>query len=213
MVLGTLASSTGGTALSGNDFLGEFNRLANPPEYVYYLGFYPKDLKPDGKYHEIKVTLANNKGLSVQARKGYWAPSMWRSSSRRHAEIGEAVFSHDELRDVPIDIHSQFYKTTADEAKVKVTTHIDIQQLPLRKQSDERSHDDVTLVCALFDRNGNYVKGTQKTVEIRLKDENLERWRTHGVTVNSDFDIKSGAYMIRVVVRDAEGQQWPQRTE
>jgi len=62
-------------------------------------------------------------------------------------------------------------------------------------------------VCALFDRNGNYVKGTQKTVEIRLKDENLERWRTHGVTVNSDFDIKSGAYMIRVVVRDAEGQQ------
>jgi VWFA-related protein len=208
MVLGTLASSTGGTALSGNDFLGEFNRLANPPEYVYYLGFYPKDLKPDGKYHEIKVTLANNKGLSVQARKGYWAPShVEDAAAAATREIGEAVFSHDELRDVPIDIHSQFYKTTADDAKVKVTTHIDIQQLPLRKQSDERSHDDVTLVCALFDRNGNYVKGTQKTVEIRLKDENLERWRTHGVTVNSDFDIKSGAYMIRVVVRDAEGQQ------
>jgi hypothetical protein len=25
--------------------------------------------------------------------------------------------------------------------------------------------------------------------------------------VNSDFDVKSGPYMIRVVARDAEGQQ------
>ena len=208
LVLGTLAYSTGGTALSGNDLLGEFNRLANPPEYVYYLGFYPKDLKPDGKYHEIKVTLANGKGLSVQARKGYWAPShVEDAEATAKREIGEAVFSHDELRDVPIDIHTQFYKTTADDAKVKVTTHLDIRQLPLRKQSDDRNHDDVTLVCALFDRNGNYLKGTQKVVELRLKDENLERRRALGVTVNSDFDVKSGAYMIRVVVRDAEGQQ------
>jgi VWFA-related protein len=73
LILHTLADSTGGTAISDNDFLGGFNRLANPPEYVYYLGFYPRELKPDGKFHEIKVMLAN--GLPVQARKGYWAPS------------------------------------------------------------------------------------------------------------------------------------------
>ena len=113
LILGNLADSTGGTALAQNDFLGEFNRLANPPEYVYYLGFYPKDLKPDGKYHEIKVTLANGKGLSVQARKGYWAPShVEDAAATATREIGEAVFSHDELRDLPIDIHTQFYKTT-----------------------------------------------------------------------------------------------------
>ena len=208
MILGTLAYSTGGTALAQNDLANEFSRLANPPEYVYYLGFYPKDLKPDGKYHEIKVTVANGKGMSVQARKGYWAPShVEDADATGKREIGEAVFSHDELRDVPIDIHTQFYKTTGDDAKVKVTTHLDIRQLPLRKQSDDRNHDDVTLVCALFDRNGNYIKGTQKVVELRLKDENLELRRTRGVTVNSDFDIKSGAYLIRVVVRDAEGHQ------
>jgi hypothetical protein len=106
--LGDLAHGTGGTALSQNDFLAEFNRLANPPEYVYYLGFYPKDLKPDGKFHEIKVTLANGKGLSVQARKGYWAPSHEEDAATAATrEIGEAVFSRDELRDLPIDIHSR----------------------------------------------------------------------------------------------------------
>jgi VWFA-related protein len=146
LTLGDLAHSTGGTALAQNDFLSEFNRLASPPEYVYYLGFYPKDLKPDGKYHEMKVTLVNGKGLSVQTRKGYWAPSHAEDANATATrEIGEAVFARDELRDLPIDIHTQLYKTSADDAKVKVTTHLDIRQLPLRKQ-DDRNIDDVTLV-------------------------------------------------------------------
>jgi len=206
-ILDALAYSTGGTALSQNDFQAEFNRLANPPDYVYYLGFYPKDLKPDGRFHEIKVTLASGKGLTVQARKGYWAPSHEENAAATASrEIGEAIFSRDELRDLPIDIHTEFFKTTADDASLTVTAHLDIRQLPLRKQ-DDRSRDDVTLVCALFDGNGNYLKGTQKVVELRLKDENLEQRLTRGVIVTSDFDVKSGPYMIRIVVRDSEGRQ------
>ncbi|MGD0670151.1 MAG: VWA domain-containing protein [Bryobacteraceae bacterium] len=207
LILDDLAHSTGGTAVRDNDLLGGFNRLANPPEYVYYLSFYPGDLKPDGKFHEIKVTLANSQGLSVQARRGYWAPShLEDAATAATREISEAVFSHDELRDLPLDIDTQFYKTTAADARLKVIAHLDIQQLHLRKQ-DDRNRDDVTVVCALFDGNGNYLKGTQKVVELRVKDENIERRRDLGVTTNSDFDVKSGAYMIRVVARDAEGQQ------
>ena len=207
MVLEDLAHSTGGTTNSDNDLLGGFNRLATPPEYVYYLGFYPKDLKPDGKYHEIKVKLANLKGFSLEARRGYWAPSHEEDAAATATrEVGEAVFSRDVLRDLSIEIHSEFFKTTEEDAKLKVTTHLDIRQLPLRKQ-DDRNRDDVTLVCALFDGNGNYIKGTQKVVELRLKDENLERRRAAGVTVNSNFDVKIGPYMVRVVVRDAEGRQ------
>jgi VWFA-related protein len=207
MTLVDLAHGTGGTALNQNDFLGEFNRLSNPPEYVYYLGFYPEDLKPDGRYHDIKVTLANGKGLSVQARKGYWAPSREEDAATAAArEIGEAVFSRDELRDLPIAIRTEFFKTSADDAGLTITAHLDIRQLHLRKQ-DDRSRGDLTLVCALFDGNGNYIKGTQKVVELRLKDENIEERLTHGVNVISDFDVKSGPYMIRIVVRDAEGHQ------
>ncbi|MGA2040040.1 MAG: VWA domain-containing protein [Bryobacteraceae bacterium] len=207
LILHDLADATGGTALAQNDFLAEFNRLANPPEYVYYLGFYPKDLKTDGRFHDIKVTLANGKGLSVQARKGYWASDHVEDAATASTrEIGEAVFSHDELRDLPLDIDTQFYKTTTAEARLKVIAHLDIRQLHLRKQ-DDRNRNDVTLVCALFDGNGNYVKGTQKVVEIRLTDQDVEHRRSLGVTVNNDFDVKSGSYMIRVVARDAESQQ------
>jgi hypothetical protein len=207
LILDTLAYSTGGTAVSDNDFLGGFNRLANPPEYVYYLGFYPRDLKPDGRFHEIKVTLANGQGLSVQARKGYWAPShVEDAATAATREMGEAVFSHDEMRDLPLDIDTEFYKTTAAEAKLRIIAHLDIRQLHLRK-ADDRNRNDVTLVYALFDDNGNYIKGVQKVVELRLKDENVEHRRSLGLTMSSDFDVKRGAYMIRVVARDAEGRQ------
>jgi VWFA-related protein len=202
-----LANSTGGAHAAQNDFLAEFDRLALPPEYVYYLGFYPKELKPDGKFHEIKVTLPNGKGLSLTAREGYWAPSHEEDAAATATrEIAEAVFSNDELHDLALDLHTRFYKTGAWDATATVVSHIDIRQLSLRKQ-DDRNRDDVTVVCALFDRNGNFVKGKQTLVELRLKDGNIESRRSSGVTLHQDFDVKTGGYLVRVVARDAEGRQ------
>jgi hypothetical protein len=202
-----LAESTGGTYAAQNDFQAEFDRLALPQEYIYYLGFYPQDLKPDGKFHEIKVKLATAKGLTLTARKGYWAPSRDEDAAATATrEIGEAVYSRDEIHDLPIDLHTEFYKTSAWDAKATVVSHLDIRQLPLRKQND-RNRDDVTVVCAVFDRNGNFVKGAQSVVEIRLKDESVERPHARGVTLHHEFDLKSGDYMVRVVARDAEGKQ------
>jgi hypothetical protein len=40
-------------------------------------------------------------------------------------------------------------------------------------------------------------------LELRLKDETMERLGP-GVTVRTTFDVKPGAYLIRLVVRDAE---------
>jgi len=207
LILGTLPASTGGAAVSDNNFLGGLNRLARPPEYVYYLGYYPQDLKADGKFHDIKVTLANPQGVTLQARKGYWAPAhVEDAATTATREIAEAVFSHDELHDLPLDVDTEYYKTPAGDAKLKITSHLDIHQLHLRKVED-RNRNDVTLVCALFDGNGNYVQGVQKVVELRLKDENVEHHRGQGLTVNSVFDVKRGAYMVRVVARDGEGRQ------
>jgi hypothetical protein len=65
---------------------------------------------------------------------------------------------------------------------------------------------DSTMVSGLFDRNGNYVTGIQKRIEMRLLDETLENRLGSGLTVRTSFDVKPGSYMIRVVVRDDEGQ-------
>jgi hypothetical protein len=43
-------------------------------------------------------------------------------------------------------------------------------------------------------------------VELRLKDETLENRLGSGMTLKFNFDITPGGYVIRVVVRDREGQ-------
>jgi hypothetical protein len=41
---------------------------------------------------------------------------------------------------------------------------------------------------------------------MRLKDETLEHRLESGMTVKTSFDVKPGSYLVRLVVRDAEGQ-------
>ena len=58
-----------------------------------------------------------------------------------------------------------------------------------------------------FGRAVSELLAIRNQCKFRLKDENVEHRRALGVTINSDFDVKQGSYMIRVVARDAEGQQ------
>ena len=74
------------------------------------------------------------------------------------------------------------------------------------KKVDGRNRNDLTVVSALFDRNGNYVTGNEKHLEMRLRDETLEKKLGSGLTVRSTFDVRPGMYLVRLVVRDAEGQ-------
>ena len=48
--------------------------VAARPEFIYVLGFSPQNLKYDGSYHALKVTLKDPKGFNVQARRGFYAP-------------------------------------------------------------------------------------------------------------------------------------------
>jgi hypothetical protein len=51
------------------------------------------------------------------------------------------------------------------------------------------------------------VTGVEKIIEMQLKDVTLERLNRSGVSVKSTFDVQPGTFLVRVVVRDAEGAQ------
>jgi hypothetical protein len=76
-VLAEFAQGTGGRFVhNDNDLQSGFHALADRQD-VYVLTFAPKDLKQDGKYHELKVTMTQKpKGYSIAARRGYFAASM-----------------------------------------------------------------------------------------------------------------------------------------
>jgi VWFA-related protein len=73
-VMAELADGTGGTYFhNNNDLAAGFSRPLSPPTYLYLPAFSPVNVKPDGRYHELKVKL-NQRGLRLQARRGYSAP-------------------------------------------------------------------------------------------------------------------------------------------
>jgi len=41
---------------------------------------------------------------------------------------------------------------------------------------------------------------------MRLLDSTLEKLGRSGINVKSSFDVKPGSYLVRLVVRDAEGE-------
>lgn len=206
-VLAEVAAGTGGSFFQNSNDLDEgLKRLATAPEFVYLLGFSPQNLKLDGSFHALKVALKSSGPLSLQARKGYYAPKhLEDAAATARREIEEALFSREEMHDLPVEFRTQFFKAGDQAAKLAVLARMEMKKIKFRK-ADGRNYNTLTVVSGLFDRNGNYVQGITKTIEFRLKDDTLENRLGQGVTVRTSFDVKPGTYMVRLVVRDSEGQ-------
>ena len=206
-LLAVLADSTGGVFFHNNNDVDEgLRRVAETPEYSYVLAFVPQNLKPDGSFHSLKVTVKSAQKLSLQARRGYYAPKNFASPAEQaKQEIEDATFSQEELHNLPVKLHTQFFKASEEDAKLIVLAHVDVKQLHFKK-NEGRNDDVLTCVSALFNRNGSFIQGTEKTVTMHWKDETLEHKLGSGITLKTSFDVKPGSYMVRLVVRDAEGK-------
>jgi VWFA-related protein len=211
-ILGQLADGTGGTAFRNrNDLDQGLRQAAAAPSVSYLLAFSPQNLKIDGRYHMLKVTIAGKQKYSVQARRGYYAPrTIVDPAEAAKEEIQEAIFSQEEIHDLPIDLQTQYFKPEQAQARLSVLTHVDVKGIPFRKL-EGRNRNDLTIATAVFDENGNFVTGGEKIVQMRLLDPTLTRLSHSGFTVKSTFDIKPGTYLVRLVVRDTEGSQMAAR--
>jgi VWFA-related protein len=206
-VMAELADATGGTFFqNNNDLTTGIRELSTVPEVYYILAFSPQNLKLDGSYHNLKITLRAPAGLSAKGRRGYYAPRhMTDADEEAKEEISEALFSREEMLDIPVDFHTQFFKASADDARLVVVTRLDVRKLRYRK-TDGRNGDEVLVVSGLFDRNGNFLQAVSKTIKMRLKDDTLAEKLNSGISIRSDFKVTPGRYVVRLVVRDAEGQ-------
>jgi VWFA-related protein len=202
--LASFADDSGGYAFHNNNDLAEgLREVAGAPEAYYFLAFAPQNFKYDGHYHTLKVTLIPKDRLSVQARRGYYAPMHGESPADvATRDIDDALFSQEEQHGVSVGLQTQYYKTGATDAKLSVLAHVDLAHVRFTK-ADGRNQDDLTVVAAIFDRDGNFVTGTQRVLSMKLRDETYQRLSHSGVTVRTSFDLKPGDYVVRLVVRDS----------
>jgi VWFA-related protein len=202
-----LADATGGQFFhNGNDLRQGLDLLAAQPEFRYVLGFVPEALKNDGRFHRIQVSLRNPAGLTIQARRGYYAPGPRSNGDNEEAEqLVEAMFSRAAIGDIPLALNLRYRKTAEFKAVLSVVTSIDAKTIRFRADQG-RHHDDLTVAAGVFDRNGNLISGSQKIVEMHLRDETLEALSASGIRMRNTFDLTSGSYRVRVVARDSEGR-------
>jgi VWFA-related protein len=206
-ILEDFAYGTGGTYFHNrNDLDVALRQAVGAPATSYLLGFSPQNLKLNGSLHTLRVSLVGKTKYSIQARRGYYAPRTLKTPEETaKEEIQEAVFSQDEIRDLPVDLQTQFFRKDQTQVRLSVLAHLDLKTIKFRKV-EGRNHDDLTLATVIFDENGNFVTGGEKIVEMKLLDSTLERLDHSGITVKSSFDVKPGTYLVRLVVRDKEGE-------
>jgi VWFA-related protein len=201
--LAELAQGTGGAFFhNSNDLTAGFERVAAAPEFSYVIGFSPAAWKADGSFHSIKVVVPNQKRVSVEARRGYYALTQDPADQAARESMDDAVFSREEINEIPVEVQTQYSHSGAGAAKLTVAANVDVRSLHFQK-IDDRNHDSLTLVIALFDPDGGYVTGITKTVDLALRDGTLTKM-DRGLKVPAEFDVRPGTYMVRLVVRESE---------
>ena len=140
--VGIMAAGTGATLFqNNNDLDAGFARLVSAPEYYYLLAFSPQNLKMDGSFHPLKVTLKNVKDVNVGARTGYYAPRHLENAiETAKREIEEALFSR--LRNLfNLEVDVVFYDLTSSYFEGAGPVHLfayDLLDLAQRAQPERQ---------------------------------------------------------------------------
>jgi len=219
-VLAQVAEGTGGEYFhNNNDLRAGLGRLAGSPG-AYILAFAPKDLKPDGKIHELKVALVEKEtGYSIQARRSYFAP---RNEAEAKAEakeveassaadqgqeqIREALLSKTEIAQFPVGLDAKVSQGQGETRELSLLSHVDPKSLHFQKEGDHNL-DTLTFVFGVFDQKGNLVIAQQRHANVDVADGQLPEFLKAGISVDMAFQLKPGSYRIREVVTDSEQRQ------
>jgi hypothetical protein len=206
-ILEDLADATGGLFIkNNNDFAGALREMSEPPESYYLLSYAPRDLAANGKYHLLKVSLARRSLDTVQARRGFYAPSKLETpEDAAQREIEDALFADDQQRDLPMKFEIHLFTNSTGAQNLVLRADVDPSQLAFDR-SGSANHDNLAVALAVFDRDGNYVAGNERFDQMDLKDATLDQLKKTGFYMDVNVDLKPGDYVVRAVARDSNSK-------
>jgi VWFA-related protein len=219
-VLADVAEGTGGEFFHNkNDLQAGFGALGGSP-VSYILAFAPDDIKADGKFHALKVTLAGNeKGISIQARRGYFAPTNDKpraldASEKKPAKaespieghVREMAISKTDVAQLPVTLIAKPSEGDATTHALSVSTHLDTKSLHFQKEGNHNTNT-VMFVFAVFDQNDNLLDAQLRRAKVTVPDEQLPALFASGLDLSLTFQLKPGTYRLREVVTESEDHQ------
>ena len=204
----SVAEDSGGFAVHNtNDLAAGLERISRESRSYYLIGYVPKDVKPDGRFRKIEVKLGRS-GLTVRARKGYFAPTAAEASAAPRTadldpEVRKALDSPRDLADLPVRATALvFDQSGADAARVVIAADVDVNGFSFEPEENSRLGGAVEFAVAATHLATGRVYHFDQTVEMHLSPETRRRLGLTWYSMSRDFTLPSGAYQAKVAVRD-----------
>jgi VWFA-related protein len=201
-----LAEGTGGRFFHNSNDLGRGMReMAAAPEFSYVLGFSPDGVKPNGAFHALKVKLTQSRDVTLEARRGYYAPSARKEKDNGPQAMLEKlermVLAGESPAEIPVQLATEPAKLATGESALKVSVHVDVSNLPFQRRKD-RSVERLFFVTALFDSENHFLTGVEGMMDLSLKDATLAQISAQGVDAKLSLQAPPGSYRLRQVVEE-----------
>jgi VWFA-related protein len=203
--------SGGFTVRNTNDLNKGIQRIADETRVYYLMGYVPTNAARDGKFRKIQVKLANGKGRDIRARKGYFAPDDTGKSALTPKKgvdpaVQSALDSPWSLDGIPLRMtHFIGDERSLGKAAVLITTEVDIRALDLQ-EVEGRSVGELQFLLVVAHRASGEFFRYDQGVSMKLQPATRERYSRFWFPVTRDFELKSGDYQAKIVVRDARSK-------
>jgi VWFA-related protein len=199
----TLASDTGGRAfLDSNDFSQVFKGVQQDTSTYYLLGYHSTNLAKDGKYRRITVKI-NTPGAKLDYRRGYYAPSDYRHSTKddKELQLEQELASDLPATDLPVYLGDAYFRLEANKFYIPISLVVPGSEIPFTRSSD-RDKATLDVIGVVLDGEKHPVTKIRDTVKLAI--DSSSEVKKKNVQYDTGVSLPPGKYQLKFVVRENE---------
>jgi VWFA-related protein len=205
-----LAYNTGGSFLrDANDLSRGVARVLEDQKGYYLLGYIPDESTfntPDGRrgYHKLIVKV-KRPGLTVRSRTGFFAvpDEATKAQKTPHQQIASALVSPFGTSDINLKLTSLFGHDAKSGSFISSLLHMSADNITFTHEPDGWHKAVLDVAAVTLGSDGQLVDQEYKTYTLKAKDDLYQQILKRGFVYTINLPVKkSGAYQLRVAVRD-----------
>jgi hypothetical protein len=201
----SLALDSGGFSVQTNDLSKGLLRIVRESRTYYLLGYEPTDRRKDGRFRRIEVEV-RRPGVSVRARKGYYAASDEAPGAPAEGAVDPALRaaldSPYESPAIPLRM-TAYLLGPAGGARIRILLAAEAD--PAAVAFEERGGRFANELQSLFEvsaRDSEPVYAKERLIGLDLAPPVRERMTRTWIPVAGSFDLPAGTYQATLLVRD-----------
>ncbi len=198
-VLYALADGTGGfVIINSNDLVGGLARIARDQGQYYLLGYTPAE-SPEGSCHTLRVKVDRG-GTIVRSRSGYCnVRAVDLLAGKPEEKALEDRANSSQAGNIAAAMAAPFFYTGMNTARVNLAIEMPAEHIQFEKQKGKQ-HAGINVLGMAYKADGSVAARFSDTVNLDFDDKKqLEEFRKQPFEYNSQFDIASGQYTLKVV--------------